>query len=63
MLKLSSSEIVNIKLQLEEQSQNEHILEQLKMGEQPDAGGMAPPAEGGETDVDEDVDDDNDDSA
>ncbi len=63
VLKLSSSEIVNIKLQLEEQSQNEHILEQLKMGEQPDAGGMAPPAEGGETDVDVDVDDDNDDSA
>ena len=62
VLKLSSSEIVNIKLQLEEQSQNEHILEQLKMGEQPDAGGMAPPAEGGETDVDVDVDD-NDDSA
>jgi len=63
VLKLSSSEIVNIKLQLEEQSQNEHILEQLKMGEQPDpmAGG-APPAEGGETDVDVDVDD-NDDSA
>ena len=64
ILKLSSSEIVNIKLQLEEQSQNEHILEQIKMGEQPDpmAGG-APPAEGGETDVDVDVDDDNDDSA
>ena len=63
VLKLSSSEIVNIKLQLEEQSQNEHILEQLKMGEEPDpmAGG-APPAEGGETDVDVDVDD-NDDSA
>ena len=64
VLKLSSSEIVNIKLQLEEQSQNEHILEQLKMGEQPDpmAGGAPPPA-GGETDVDVDVDDDNDDSA
>ena len=64
VLKLSSSEIVNIKLQLEEQSQNEHILEQLKMGEQPDpmAGGAPPPA-GGETDVHVDVDDDYDDSA
>ena len=62
VLKLSSSEIVNIKLQLEEQSQNEHILEQIKMGEEPDAGGMAPPPEGGETDVDADVED-NDDSA
>ena len=62
ILKLSSSEIVNIKLQLETQAENEHILEQLKMGEQPDAGGMAPPAEGGETDVNVDVDD-NDDSA
>jgi len=62
ILKLSSSEIINIKLQLEEQSQNEHILEQIKMGEEPDAGGMAPPVEGGETDVDADVED-NDDSA
>jgi len=62
ILKLSSSEIVNIKLQLEAQAENEHILEQLKMGEQPDAGGMTPPAEGGETDVNVDVDD-NDDSA
>ena len=62
VLKLSSSEIVNIKLELEKQAQNEHILEQLKAGEEPDpmAGG-APPAEG-ETDVDVDVDD-NDDSA
>tara|TARA_R110002060_G_scaffold24732_3_gene33653 strand:+ start:272 stop:2101 length:1830 start_codon:yes stop_codon:yes gene_type:complete len=58
ILKLSSTDIVNIKLQLEEQSQNEHILEQIKMGEEPDAGGMAPPAEDGETDVE-----DNDDSA
>ena len=62
VLKLSSSEIVNIKLELEKQAQNEHILEQLKAGEEPDPmAGAAPPAEG-ETDVDVDVDD-NDDSA
>ena len=54
VLKLSSSEIVNIKLQLEEQSQNEHILEQLKMGEEPDpmaGGGAAPPLGGCEEEV------------
>ena len=49
VLKLSASEIVDINLQIEKEAQNAHIIEQLKMGEQPDpmAGG-APPASGGE---------------
>jgi len=46
VLKLSSSEIVNINLQIEKEAQNAHIIEQLKMGEQPDMGGGAAPPEG-----------------
>jgi len=46
VLKLSSSEIVNINLQIEKEAQNTHIIDQLKMGEQPDMGGGAAPPEG-----------------
>ena len=42
VLKLSSSEIVDINIQIEKEAQNAHIIEQIKMGEQPDMGGGAP---------------------
>ena len=42
VLKLSASEIVDINIQIEKEAQNAHIIEQLKMGEQPDMGGGAP---------------------
>jgi len=51
VLKLSASEIVDINLQIEKEAQNAHIIEQLKMGEQPDpmaGGGAAPPMGGDE---------------
>ena len=59
ILKLSASEIVDINLQIEKEAQNAHIIEQLKMGEQPDPmGGDAPPASGGEEDAAEEGGDD-----
>jgi len=59
VLKLSASEIVDINLQIEKEAQNAHIIEQLKMGEQPDPmGGNAPPASGGEEDAAEEGGDD-----
>jgi len=59
VLKLSVSEIVDINLQIEKEAQNAHIIEQLKMGEQPDPmGGDAPPASGGEEDAAEEGGDD-----
>ena len=57
VLKLSASEIVDINLQIEKEAENAHIIEQLKMGEQPDpmAGGDAPPMGAGEeTETDDD---------
>jgi len=42
VLKLSDSEIVTIKLESEQEAQQEHFIEQLKMGEQPGMGGEAP---------------------
>ena len=54
VLKLSSSEIVNIKLQLEEQADREHILEQIKAGEEPNVGGMPPMAPESDDDTDDD---------
>ena len=42
VLKLSDSEIVTIKLESEQEAQQEHFIEQLKMGEQPEMGGGAP---------------------
>jgi len=53
VLKLSSSEIININLQIEKEAQNAHIIDQLKMGEQPDMGGGAP-AVGEEEDENDD---------
>ena len=53
VLKLSSSEIVNINLQIEKEAQNAHIIEQLKMGEQPDMGGGPPPEAESETETDD----------
>ena len=42
-------------LQIEKEAQNAHIIEQLKMGEQPDMGGGVPPAaeEESETETDD----------
>ena len=55
VLKLSSSDIVNIKLQLEQQADREHILEQIKAGEEPNVGGLPPVGdEEGETDTGDD---------
>ena len=48
VLKLSDSEIVTIKLESEQEAQQEHFIEQLKMGEQP---GEGAPMGGGETDT------------
>ena len=56
VLKLSSSDIVNIKLQLEQQADREHILEQIKAGEEPNVGGL-PPMGDEETDAGGDDDD------
>ena len=42
VLKLTDSEIATIKLESEQEAQQEHFLEQIKMGEQPDMGGGAP---------------------
>ena len=42
ILKLSDSEIADIKLESEQEAQQEHFIEQLKMGEQPEMGGGAP---------------------
>ena len=58
VLKLSSSDIVNIKLQLEQQADREHILEQIKAGEEPNVGGLPPMG-----DEEADAGDDEDDSA
>ena len=55
VLKLSSSDIVNIKLQLEQQADREHILEQIKAGEEPNVGGLPPM---GDEEVDAGGDDD-----
>ena len=54
VLKLSSSEIVSIKLQLEEQADREHILEQIKAGEEPNVGGMPPMPPESDDDTDDD---------
>ncbi len=42
VLKLSDSEIADIKLESEQEAQQEHFIEQLKVGEQSDMGGGAP---------------------
>ena len=63
VLKLSRSEIVDINLQIEKEAQNAHILEQLKMGEQPEQGnpmgGGAPPVPPDAEDNDSDTDENN----
>ena len=52
VLKLSASEIVDINLQIEKEAHEAYIIEQLKMGEQPDPmGGGAPPIGGEETET------------
>ena len=59
ILKLSSSEIVDINIQIEKEAQNAHIIEQLKMGEQPDMGGGAPMDDAEtETETETETDDD-----
>ena len=64
VLKLSASEIVDINLQIEKEAHEAYIIEQLKMGEQPDpmAGG-APPMGGGEEGAGEEDETGGDDSA
>ena len=64
VLKLSASEIVDINLQIEKEAENAHIIEQLKMGEQPNPmGGDAPPMGGGEEGAGEEAETGGDDSA
>ena len=63
VLKLSDSEIATIKLETEQEAQQEHFIEQLKMGEQP---GEAPPMGGEETETESETEtetDTDDDSA
>ena len=57
VLKLSDSEIINIRLQLQAEAETEHIIEEIKTGEQPALGGEAP-AEDVNVDVEEKDDDD-----
>jgi hypothetical protein len=57
VLKLSDSEIADIKLESEQEAQQEHFIEQLKVGEQPDMGGGAPMG-GEETETETETDDD-----
>ena len=54
MLKLSASEIVDINLQIEKEAENAHIIEQLKMGEQPNPMGGGEEGAGEETETDDD---------
>ena len=50
VLKLSDSEIADLKLESEQEAQHEHFIEQLKMGEQPGAEApMGGASEGAET--------------
>ena len=63
VLKLSDSEIATIKLETEQEAQQEHFIEQLKMGEQP---GEAAPMGGEETETESETEtetDTDDDSA
>ena len=57
VLKLSDSEIINIRLQLQAEAETEHIIDEVKAGEQPAMGG-APPTEDVNVDVEEKDDDD-----
>ena len=59
VLKLSDSEIINIKLQIQAEAEVEHLIEEIKSGEQPDMGGEAP-AEDVNVDVEEKEEDDDD---
>ncbi len=65
VLNLSASEIVDINLQIEKEAHEAYIIEQLKMGEQPDpmAGGGAPSMGGGEEGAGEEDETGGDDSA
>ena len=62
VLKLSDSEIINIKLQIQAEAEVEHLVEEIKSGEQPAMGGEAP-AEDVNVDVEKKEEDDDDDSA
>jgi len=59
VLKLSDSEIINIKLQIQAEAEVEHLIEEIKSGEQPDMGGEAP-AEDVNVDVEKKEEDDDD---
>ena len=60
VLKLSDSEIINIRLQLQAEAETEHIMEEIKSGEQPAMGGETPSED---VNVDVEEKDDDDDSA
>ena len=60
MFKLSASEIINIRLQLHAEAETEHIMEEIKSGEQPAMGGETPSED---VNVDVEEKDDDDDSA
>ena len=57
VLKLSDSEIINIKLQIQAEAEVEHLIEEIKSGEQPAMGGEAP-AEDVNVDAEEKEEDD-----
>ena len=60
VLKLSDSEIVTIKLESEQEAQQEHFIEQIKMGEQPGEGapmGGEAPTGGEETETETETED------
>ena len=59
VLKLSDSEIINIKLQIQAEAEVEHLVEEIKSGEQPAMGGEAP-AEDVNVDVEKKEEDDDD---
>ena len=59
VLKLSDSEIINIKLQIQAEAEVEHLIEEIKSGEQPAMGGEAP-AEDVNVDAEEKEEDDDD---
>ena len=60
VLKLSDSEIVTIKLENEQEAQQEHFIEQLKMGEQP---GEGAPMGGEETETETETEAETDDDS
>ena len=61
VLKLSSAEIINIRLQIQQEAATEHIIEEIRAGEepQPQMGGGAPAGSPEEADKDESAEENN----